>query len=199
MSTRVQRRAAPPKGDRRKLILYGSLGLIAIVAIVAVAFASRVPKTASEAPTIAHLTVGQTAPSFSVSTTAGPFDSTKTDGKPILLEVFATWCPHCQHETSVLNDLYSRFGSKVDFVAVSGSTMGMDGSTPESQADVIAFAQHFDVRYPVAYDPTMDVATKYLQGGYPTIVVIGKDDKVASVDDGEIPAATLAKRISAVL
>jgi thiol-disulfide isomerase/thioredoxin len=197
--SRVQRRQTALPADRRKLILYSSLGLVAIIAVIAVAFASRVPKTASDAPAFAALSKGQPAPAFTVSTTAGPFDSTKTGGKPILLEVFATWCPHCQHETTVLDPLYQKFGKQIDFVAVSGSAMGMDSVTTESQADVVSFAQKFDVHYPVAFDESLDVAKKYLQGGYPTIVVIDKQNKIASVDDGEIDPATLTQRIKAVL
>lgn len=197
--SRVQRRQAAVGIDRRKIVLYSSLGLIAIIAIVAVGLASRVPKTASDAPSYAQLTKGQAAPPFSVSTTAGPFDSTKTDGKPILLEVFATWCPHCQHETSVLNPLFTKWGKQIDFVAVSGSATGMDESSPETQADVYDFAQKFEVRYPVAFDQDLDVAKKYLQGGYPTIVVIDKQGKIASVDDGEVDPATLTQRIKSVL
>jgi thiol-disulfide isomerase/thioredoxin len=199
MSRVSRRHAAGPSFDRRKLILYGSIGLIAIIAIVAVGLASRVPQTASQAPTYAKLTVGQAAPPFSAATTAGPFDSTKTDGKPVLLEVFATWCPHCQNETTVLNRLYDKFGKRIDFVAVSGSPTAMDESSPETQEDVIAFRQRFSVQYPIAFDQNLDVAKKYLQGGYPTIVVIDKSGKVASVDDGEIDLATLTKRVDAVL
>ena len=55
------------------------------------------------------------------------------------------------------------------------------------------------MKYPVAFDQNLDVAKKYLQGGYPTIVIIDKQDKIASVDDGEIDAATLTQRIKSVL
>ena len=41
---------------------------------VAVAVASRTPKTASDAPVLAPLKVGDKAPEFAVATTAGPFD-----------------------------------------------------------------------------------------------------------------------------
>lgn len=202
MSSRVQRRrgSAPAPGlDRRKLILYGSLGLIAAIVVVAVALASHVPKAASDAPMYAQIKVGDQAPPFDVSTTAGPFDSAQTGGKPILLEVFATWCPHCQHETSVLNELYGKYGGKVDFVAVSGSNVGMDANAAETQADVIAFAQRFAVKYPIAYDENLDVAKKYLQGGYPTIIVINKANKIATIEDGEIDQGTIEKQLDAVL
>jgi len=194
MSTSRRQIIAPAKRDYRKIIIYSTLAVLVVVVIVAVALASRVPKSASEAPAYAHLAVGDPAPPFSVATTAGPFDSTKA-GKPIFLEVFATWCPHCQHETTVLNDLYAKDQGKVAFVAVSGSGTGMDGSVAESQADVIAFQQQFNVKYPIAYDGDLDVAKKYLQGGFPTIVMIGTDGKVAYVDSGEIAQNTLQQAI----
>ena len=37
-----------------------------------------------------------------VSSNAGPFDLASVS-TPVLLEVFATWCPHCQREVPVVN------------------------------------------------------------------------------------------------
>ena len=197
----AQRRAAPGagSGDRRKTIVYASFGILAVLLIVAVAYASHMPKIASVAPTSAQLTVGQAAPQFALPTTEGVFDLSQAAGKPVLLEVFATWCPHCQRETATLNAIYDAYKDKVHIVAVSGSQYGVDGSTPESQADVVAFIQKYNVRYPVAYDPTLDVGNKYLQGGFPTIVLIGKDGKVLKFRDGEIPRAEIEKDLDAAL
>jgi thiol-disulfide isomerase/thioredoxin len=168
--------------------------------IVGVGLASRqvVPKAASNAPIQAQIKVGQTAPPFSVQTTAGAFDLQQV-GTPVLLEVFATWCPHCQRETQVLNALSARYAGKVAIVAVSGSPYGIDGTSPESQADVNGFAQRFQLRYPVAFDPNMDVAQKYLQGGYPTLVLIDQSKTVRMIKDGEVSQADLAKAIDGVL
>jgi thiol-disulfide isomerase/thioredoxin len=191
-----------PPVDRRKPILYVTLGVIALALVVTVGILSRnaslVPQSATESHTQSTLKVGDTAPLFSVSTTAGPFDlaSAKT---PVLLEVFATWCPHCQHETKILDDMYKKYGKQISVVSVSGSNVGGDGNTPASQADVIAFAQKYDVTYPIAYDPDLKVANLYLQTGFPTIVVIKADKKVSYVGDGEISAATLESAIKAAL
>jgi thiol-disulfide isomerase/thioredoxin len=184
---------------KRRLLLYLSLAMLAIIAIVAVAVASRTPKTASDAPVLAPLKVGEKAPEFAVSTTAGPFDLAQASGKPTLLEVFATWCPHCQRETAVMNALYDKFGKTVNIVAVSGSQYGGDESSPESQADVVAFGTKFDVRYPIAFDPNLDVANKYLQGGFPTIVLIGVDGNVKAIGSGEVPLANIVTALQANL
>jgi cytochrome c biogenesis protein CcmG/thiol:disulfide interchange protein DsbE len=195
---RPARRPTPPT-DRRRIAVIASLIVLGAVIIVAVALGSRVPKTASTAPFSASLAVGQKAPEFAVSTTGGPFSLAAAGGKPTLLEVFATWCPHCQREVPVLNDLYVTYRDRVNVVAVAGSPYGMDQSAPESQADVVAFVDQFKVQYPVAFDPTLDVAHKYLGTGFPTVVLIGSDGTVLAMRDGEIPRADLAKALDATL
>jgi thiol-disulfide isomerase/thioredoxin len=188
--------------DRRKPILYVTLGLIAVALVVTVAVLSRnptvVPQSATETHTQSTLKVGDTAPPFAVSTTAGPFDLA-TAKTPVLLEVFATWCPHCQRETKIMNALYAKYGRQITIVAVSGSNVGADNNTPASQADVVAFAQKFNVAYPIAFDPDLKVAGAYLQTGFPTIVVIRADKRVSYIGDGELPEATLATAIKAAL
>lgn len=196
---------APPEVNRRaqrnRLFLYMTLGFVVVILVAVVAFYSRVPKTASSAPIQSNIKVGDTAPDFSVATTQGTFNLKQTlgAGKPVFLEVFATWCPHCQHEVTIIDGLYQKFDNQLAFVAVSGSPYGIDGSTPESQADVIKFQQDFDVKYPIAYDPSLDVAGKYLQGGYPTLVLIDKSGKVAYITSGETPQNTLTTQIDKII
>jgi thiol-disulfide isomerase/thioredoxin len=187
------------RAQRRRLAVFGSLGVLAVVIIVAVVLASRVPKAASDAPAAAAIAVGQKAPEFAVSTTGGPFDLAQAGGKPTLLEVFATWCPHCQRETAVLNSVYAAYRSRVNIVAVAGSPYAMDESQPESQADVVAFMEKFNVVYPVAFDSTLDVGHKYLQGGFPTVVLIGTDGRIQSLRDGEIPKPDITHALDAAL
>lgn len=181
------------------MLIYGTIAVVVIGVIAAIGYASRVPKTASTAPTYANIKVGDAAPVFSAATTAGPFDSTQAAGKPIVLEIFATWCPHCQEEVPVLNDLYVKYKGKVHFVGVSGSDYAMDSTSKESQNDVIEFTKKYKANYPVAFDPDLTVAKKYLQGGFPTLVVIDKGGKIAYVDSGSQPKATLQSKIDAAL
>ena len=203
---RAERRSTLPSpaqraalAQRRRIILFASLAIVAIGLIVAASLASRVPKTASDAPLKATVAVGQKAPSFAVSSTTGLFDLTAAGGKPTLLEVFASWCPHCQHEATSLNTIYAAYKNKVNVIAVSGSPYGLDQSQPESQAGVLDFATKFGVRYPIAFDPQLDVAGKYLQGGFPTVVLIGSDGNVQAIRDGEIPRSDITTAIDASL
>jgi thiol-disulfide isomerase/thioredoxin len=194
MNRAERRRAAPgkpkAKAKSRAWIIYGSIALVVVGLIVAVAISSNVPPPLP-APQPASLKIGQAAPEFAVSTNAGPFDLAGAKGKPVFLEVFATWCPHCQKETAILNKVYDAYKDRVAFVAVAGHPLAMDRTSPESQADVMNFVQQFNVRYPVAYDPTLDVARKYFQAGYPSIAIIGKDGLIKTLVSGEAPEAQL--------
>lgn len=160
--------------------------LLAAVAAIAIANRSAVPKSDLEAPALAPLAVGQIAPPFRVTTIDGrPFDS-ESVRVPIVLEVFATWCPHCQRETAAMNALQSHLAKSAAIIAVSGSDSASDRTSPASPEDVRTFAQYFHVTYPIAYDPQLSVAAHYLQGGFPTIVFIGRDKRVAAIESGEI-------------
>jgi thiol-disulfide isomerase/thioredoxin len=196
MSRAAARSSTPP--DRRKIALYVTLAVVVVAIVAAVGFASRVPKAASDAPMLSKLKAGDPAPTFSVPTNAGTFDLAQVS-TPVLLEVFATWCPHCQRETAVLDDLAATYAGKLAIVAVSGSPQGMDGNSPESQADVNAFGAQYNVKYPLAFDPELKVAQLYLQGGFPTLVLIDRAKKVSWVQSGEVPAAALTKAIAKTL
>ena len=189
------------RAQRNRLFLYVTLGLVVVIIIAVVAFYSRVPQSATSAPTQSSIKVGQVAPEFSVATTDGPFDlkTAESAGKPVLLEIFATWCPHCQHEVTTLDALYKKYGSQIAFVGVSGSPTGMDGQSQSSQLDVVNFQKTFGVTYPIAYDPNLEVAAKYMLDGYPSLIVIDKTGKVAYLASGEISDKTLTTELTKVL
>ena len=203
MSRVVRRPSIPSRAEieaqnkRRRLAIAASVALLAAVILIAVVLASRVPKAASDAPVKAAISVGQPAPEFSVSTTNGPFDLKAAAGKPVLLEVFASWCPHCQREVPILDKIDAAYKSKIHFVAVNGSPYGQDSSSPETQADVVSFMEKYRVTFPVAFDSQLDVAGKYLQGGFPTLVLIGSDGTIQAIRDGEIPAGDITAALDA--
>jgi cytochrome c biogenesis protein CcmG, thiol:disulfide interchange protein DsbE len=187
--------------NQRRLAVISVL-IVAIIALGAVAWfelhPSRQLQSASQSPIVGKAQVGQAAPEFEVSTTAGLFDLAKAS-KPVFLEVFATWCPHCQREAAVIDRLYHTYRARVDFVGVSGSDTAMDGTSESSQLDVLSWAQRFKVQYPVGYDPVLEVANLYLQGGFPTFAIIDKNKNVAYLNSGELPYEELSAAIEKVL
>jgi len=186
----------------QRTLAIGSIAAIAVLFLATVLWSVFKPshqlQSASQAPAIGKAALGGTAPQFEVSTTAGLFDLSKAT-KPVFLEIFATWCPHCQRMTLVVDKLFEKYGSQVAFVGVSGSDTAMDHVSAASQNDVLQWVQQFDVKYPVAYDPLEAVADLYLQGGFPTICVIDRNKKIAYLNSGEISYDDLAAAIEKAL
>ncbi|HZZ64591.1 MAG TPA: TlpA family protein disulfide reductase [Candidatus Baltobacteraceae bacterium] len=185
--------------NRRTWILI-TLAVIVVGALLAWRYAVNggVKQSASQAPVAGSAAKGQTAPEFSAATDKGFFDLAKTR-KPVFLEVFATWCPHCQRETAIIDRLYRQYAGRVDFIGVSGSDRAMDGQSPTSEQDVLNFAAVTHAQYPLAYDGSLQIAREYLQGAFPTLVVIAPDKKITYITTGETPYGELDAAIRSAL
>lgn len=189
---------AKPRGSNRTVLgIVAVVSALVVVAVIVIAIVRSSHPTAQQqnasvAPVVAPLQVGSTAPEFKIPSTAGVFDL-DAQRRPVLIEIFASWCPHCQRETVVMNRLYQAFKSRVAFIAIPGSLTGMDGSSPESEGDLLNFITRFDVQYPIAvFDPALTVANQYIQGGYPTIAIVGTNKKILYINSGEVTYETLA-------
>lgn len=183
-----------------RVVLWVTVAVVIAGIFIAIWYANTggVHKQVTTVPVQGKAKLGEVAPEFQAATTQGFFDLAKSK-QPVFLEIFATWCPHCQKETAIIDQLYRHYKGRVDFVAVTGSQYGMDRNSPASEQDTVNFIRIFRVQYPVAYDPTMNVATAYLQGGYPTLAVIDRNKKITYLSSGETPYAELASAIDKTL
>jgi len=185
----------------RKTIVYATIIVIVVGIVVAIGLASRtsvVPENATKAVGQSKLKIGDTAPQFTIATNAGNFDLSAVN-TPVLLEVFAPWCPHCQKETAALNDLAIKYAGKLAIVAVSGDAVDYDHNTPESDSNVHVFADRYQTRYPIAFDRDLKVAALYLHSGFPSVYVIDAKKRVRFQQEGEIPEADLVKAVNSAL
>lgn len=83
--------------------------------------------------------------------------------------------------------LYDKYRARIHFIAVTESPYAR-GST-----------QYFYVRYPVAFDATLGVATSYFQSDLPAIVLIGADKRIQYFGSGEVSGAVLSSQIQRLL
>ena len=163
------------------------------------------PASAANAPLSTHLlTRGAAAPDFTLKTPQGqPVSLSDYRGKAVLLELFATWCPHCQAEAPHLRALDQLLGSsRYAFVSVNADS--------EDAASVFAFHRYFGLQYPALVDRSGsplgsfsspgglgNVAAEYGLQAYPTFYVIDPTGRVYWAGDGEQPDAFLRDQLEA--
>jgi peroxiredoxin len=149
------------------------------------------------------LPVGSKAPPFTLKTPAGKKVSLADyRGKTVLLEFFATWCPHCAAEAPHLRRLAEQLpASKYALVSV-------DGSNADAKS-VFAYHVYFGLPYPALVDPDPTkpavtfpdhgtrgtVSKAYGVGYFPTFYVVDPKGMVSWRSDGEQPDALLRQEL----
>lgn len=117
--------------------------------------------------------VGDSAPAFTCATIDGKtIDISKLNGKIILINFFATWCPPCLAELPELQkDIWEPYSDRSDFVLL---IVGRE----HTQAEVEAFIEKKKFTMPFVPDPNREIFKLYATQNIPRNVVIGKDGKI---------------------
>lgn len=114
----------------------------------------------------------------------------KYRGHPIVLNVWATWCPPCRRETPRLERAYETYRARGVIV------LGVDQDEP--RAKVQSFVSRFALKYPVVLDPK-ELFGAAASFSFPTTVFIDRSGHVRSVHHGEIDSTELKREIEALL
>ncbi len=212
-----QRIAQEQAAKRRRLgIIIGLVTTVVVVAIVVGAFVLNGSNKAAAGLTAddtklkpgAPLTVGKTAPDFNLATVDGKhYKLSSLRGRPVLLEFFAVWCPHCQREAPILNQLDKSYAAKgLQSLSILASpydrTHEATGSTnPVTKDDISWFKSTFSVQHPMLIDPDFAQTNQYGAGSYPTIYVLDKNGVIRYTNGplGDVPYQTLAKAVDAAI
>jgi peroxiredoxin len=147
------------------------------------------------------LAPGKTAPGFKLETPAGePVSLRSLRGRAVLLEFFATWCPHCGAEAPHLKAMAGSLPSRrYAFVSVNA-----DG---EDAASILAYHIYFGLPFPALLDPSSHpgsfrspglpgrVSKAYRVSSYPTFYVLDPAGKVVWAGSGEQPDELLRNEL----
>jgi thiol-disulfide isomerase/thioredoxin len=148
--------------------------------------------------------VGSEAPDFSLQAAAGGrVRLSDFRGKTVLLEFFATWCPHCQAEAPHLLRIMSSLPeARFAYLSVNADS--------EDAASIMAFDRYFGIHSPALLDPG-DKPGSYSQPGsfgpvtqlyrvsiYPTFYVIDPRGRITWRGDHEQPDALLLLKLKDV-
>jgi peroxiredoxin len=156
-------------------------GLVAVlVPVLIVAFESPAPAPAwvePDAPT--------TAPDFTLQTIEGDtFHLNQHQGKVVLVNFWATWCPPCRKEIPDLVALQDDLGD--EGLQIVGVALERDAGADE----VRQFADEMEINYPVGIGDG-SIARRYGVPGLPTTFVIDRSGTIR----GKIPGMVTEERM----
>jgi peroxiredoxin len=114
----------------------------------------------------------------------GTFRLDDQRGKPVLMEVFASWCGACEHAAPMVDDVY-KDAEKSGVVFVGVSVDSDAGAARRVQ-------QSWPISYPVAIDDGQ-VQRAYGVSLLPTFVLIDKSGTVKRVSSGVPSRRTLSR------
>lgn len=96
-------------------------------------------------------------------------------GKPVLLNLWATWCPPCQAEMPAMQKVHEQYGPQ-GFTILAVNTTYQD-----DRAGAIQYAAARGLTFPVLFDLDGSVSRKYLVRSLPTSFFIDKDGVIQKV------------------
>ena len=140
-------------------------------------------------PQIDLVAVGTRAPAFHATNlaTGRPVSLADYRGRPILLNLWATWCPPCREEMPSMERLYGQLHDR-DFQLLAVS-QDEDGSRA-----VEPFVRQLGITFPVLIDPERQVGERYGVWGYPETFIIDRNGYVVERVIGPRDWATPAQR-----
>jgi thiol-disulfide isomerase/thioredoxin len=109
--------------------------------------------------------------------------------KPIVVNIWASWCPPCRAEAPDFEIAWNAYQDQVLFVGV---------NIQDSEGGALAFAEEFQITYPLVYDPQGAGIRNYRMFGLPTTYFFDAAGNVAYTQRGQMPGAQLKTILSSL-
>ena len=166
------------------------VGFIAFVVVRGPTRPTQVGSSALEAAPPSLLAPGTIAPAFSLPNIQGrdPVSLSAFQGKPVIVNFFASWCRDCRAELTAVATVARESTGRV-------AVLGVDSNdTSEAAADRLLSAAH--AAYPVAVDAHASVATQYLVQALPVTYFLNATGHVVGAALGPQTALSLERWVA---
>ena len=106
---------------------------------------------------------GFLAPDISLPTEEGQVITlSELRGQPVLLNIWATWCPPCRAEMPAMEAVYKDY-SQDGFVI-----LAVNATNQDDASEAMAFADSFGLSFPILFDKRGETSQKYKVRALPT-------------------------------
>ena len=179
------------------------VALVALVAVLVVGFAAYGQLSRTTAPVSAGSSANLDDDAVlladhnpTVYTQGGaPMRFTEiADGRPLVVNFWATWCPYCVQEMPDYQQIYDDYADRVAFAFVDCA----DGQR-ETVADGAAWLAEGGYTVPGYYDTTGEAQVSYGVANLPTTVVASAAGEVLTVTPGRIDADLMRSALDSLL
>jgi len=111
-------------------------------------------------------------------------------GKVVLLDFWATWCGPCRKDMPALERIYGEFGDRG--LVMLGMNVG------EDREAVSKFLAANKLSYPIVLAGQMEMLESYSVTAFPTVVLIGREGKIAMYHVGSGSESELREALAAL-
>ncbi len=153
-----------------------ALSALLLLAGLAWIFASADRSGASTAGRIPAPQKGFLAPEFLLADPQGArYDFASLRGKPVILNLWATWCPPCREEMPAIEQYYEEYRQQGLVV------LAVNATNQDYPLKVVPFAQQYNLTFPILLDETGEVSRKYEVRSLPSTYFVNRDGSIAEV------------------
>ena len=184
-----------PLGRRTLIIVTVSVPVLAFLAILAWASATSGPARGGLAVNdqIVELSVGgEVAAPFTMSLVGGgEFSSEELQGRVVMLDFWASWCPPCRDEAPALGQVYREYRDRgVEFVGI---------NLWDNTGDAELFLQQQGHEYPNGFDDGGKIAISYGVRGIPEKFFLSAEGRIVRKFSGPVGADRLRQILDSLL
>ena len=159
-------------------------------------FLSRLPATSAySGQQPASPRQGFAAPDFTLDLLGGG-EVTLSDliGKPVMINLWASWCPPCRAEMPAIQKVYQ------DYQDLGLIILGVNTTNQDNEADAAAFVRQYGLTFPIPLDRDGSVSVLYDLRGLPTTFFIDRKGIIRSVVvGGPMSEAVIRSNVEALL
>jgi cytochrome c biogenesis protein CcmG/thiol:disulfide interchange protein DsbE len=189
LATVPEEETSPPTGRGRWIAGLGFVFIVVVVAALVSLLAFGLHNEGEGEMGAASL--NREAPDFTLNLfDGGTFTLSENRGRPVVVNIWASWCQSCQQEAADVEEGWRSFRDQgVVFIGV---------NVMDSRADAEAFLERFGITYPNGPDES-DIYFQYGATGTPETFFIDRDGVIVQKFVGPLTAERLSALVEELL